>query len=530
MVFDMVTVKRALISCADKTGLDRFASTLAGLGVELVASSGTAAFLKTHGLSVKTVEEFVGMTEQLDGRVKTLHPKLHAGILARRDNAAHLESVGTGGLIDLVIVNVYPFQRTVQQSGVSLEEAIEQIDIGGVALLRAAAKNFNHVAVVCQPQQYHDVAEALIKGQGQLPQTMTRQLAVSAFSLTSDYDTSITRYLASIDRSLPAGERSQTERDQRELPEFASVSVRKRQLLRYGENPHQHAAWYVPAAEAAWGLGTLNQLQGKELSYNNLLDIDAALRCLLELAEPACVVVKHHSLCGLAGAATAFAAYERAYACDAESAFGGIVGANRPIDAALAERLTSTFLEVIVAPSVESDAAERFKKKPNLRVVTLDWPTGHDVGDAWRQLSGSWLLQRSDTVTLKNESLRVVTQRAPTERERADLVFAWHATKHAQSNSIILVQERSTVGIGQGQPSRVGSVRLAIQKAGARSTRAVAASDGFFPFPDSVQLLAEAGITAMIQPGGSIRDAEVIAAADQAGIAMLVTGVRHFRH
>lgn len=513
----MVTVKRALLSCYDKTGLEGLATALAELGVELVASDGTAAFLKQQGLTVRTVEAFAGITEQLDGRVKTLHPKIHAGILARRDEPAHLAAVGAGGLIDLVVVSLYPFQRTVQSRVVSLPEAVEQIDIGGVALLRAAAKNFAHVAVVCEPQQYPAVIEALRRGKGQLPEDLTRRLATAAFHLTSAYDTAISSYLAPDDG--PRG-----------LPEEASVSVRKRQLLRYGENPHQQGAWYVSASGFVWGLGTLSQLQGKALSYNNLLDLDAALRCLLDFDEPTCTIIKHHSHCGLASAATPLEAYRRALACDPESVFGGVVGCNRPVDAAMAEQLTSTFLDVIMAPSVEPKAVPVFGSKPNLRVVTLEWPARVPAGPEWRHLLGSWLLQDPDALTATADSLQVVTQRIPGERERADLLFAWSAVKHVKSNGIVLVSDRATVGIGQGQPSRVGSVRLAIQHAGARSRNAVAASDGFFPFPDSLELLAKAGITAVIQPGGSIRDPEVVAAADAAKMAMLVTGVRHFRH
>ena len=513
----MVVVKRALLSCSEKTGLDGLAGALAELGVELVASSGTAEFLKQHRLAVRTVEEFAGITEQLDGRVKTLHPKIHAGILARRDDPAHIRAVGEAGFIDLVVVTLYPFQQTVERRGVSLPEAVEHIDVGGVALLRAAAKNFAHVAVVCQPQQYPTVIEALRRGKGQLPEDLARRLATAAFHLTSAYDTAISSYLAADDG--PRG-----------FPEAAGVSVRQRQLLRYGENPHQRAAWYVSASGVVWGLGTLTQLQGKALSYNNLLDLDVALRCLLDFDEPTCTVIKHHAPCGLASAAAPLEAYRRVLACDPESAFGGVVGCNRPIDAALAEQLTSTFLEVILAPSVEPQAAAVFGNKPNLRVVTVDWPSRIPPSPEWRHLLGSWLLQDPDTLTVQADSLQVVTQRLPGEQERVDLLFAWRAVKHVKSNGIVLVGDRATVGIGQGQPSRVGSVRLAIQQAGGRSRQAVAASDGFFPFPDSVELLAKAGVTAIIQPGGSVRDAEVVAAADAAKIAMLMTGVRHFRH
>lgn len=523
----MVTVKRALLSCSDKTGLDTFAKELSALGVELVASGGTAEFLTNAGLRVTTVETFAGITEQLDGRVKTLHPKVHAGILARRDDPAHVRSVGAAGLIDLVIVNLYPFAQTVQQPGLSLGDALEQIDVGGVALLRAAAKNFQHVAAVCEPQQYREVTEALRQGRGQLPELLTHRLAVAAFELTSRYDTAIAAFLGSQNsQAAPATSAPHP----RELPSQISVTVRKQQDLRYGENPHQRGGWYVPAAGEAWGLGTLRQLQGKAFSYNNFLDCDAALRCLLDCQEPACVIVKHHSLCGLASAASALEAYERALACDPESAFGGIVGFNRAVEAAVAKPLAAAFLEVILAPGVEASAQTILGAKPSLRVVTVAWPAVRPNEPQWRHLLGGWLLQDPDARTDPAETFKVATTRAPTPEERADLLFAWKAVKHVLSNGITIVRGQATVGIGQGQPSRVGSVRLALQHAGERAKGAVAASDGFFPFPDSIELLAKSGVRAVIQPGGSIRDAQVLAAAEAADVAMVLTGIRHFRH
>jgi len=523
----MVNVKRALLSCSDKTGLDTFAKELAALGVELIATGGTAEFLTKAGLIVTTVETFAGITEQLDGRVKTLHPKIHAGILARRDDPAHVRSVSPAGLIDLVVVNLYPFARTIQQPGLSLGEAIEQIDVGGVALLRAAAKNFQHVATVCEPQQYREVGEALRAGRGQLPETLTHQLAVAAFEMTSRYDTAIAGFL-SAQNSHEAPAEGAARRQA--LPREASVTIRKHADLRYGENPHQRGSWYVPSTGAAWGVGTLRQLQGKALSYNNLLDTDAALRCLLDFEESACVIVKHHSLCGLAGGGSVLQAYERALACDPESAFGGIVGFNRAVDAAAAKQLTATFLEVVLAPAVEPQAQTLLAAKPALRVVTAVWPASRPMELEWRQLLGGWLLQDPDVGALPAEAFKVATKRAPTSEERADLLFAWKAAQHAISNGIAIVREQATVGIGQGQPSRVGSVRVALQQARERAKGAVAASDGFFPFPDSIEWLAKAGVRAVIQPGGSIRDAQVLAAAEAAGMAMVLTGVRHFRH
>jgi phosphoribosylaminoimidazolecarboxamide formyltransferase/IMP cyclohydrolase len=367
--------------------------------------------------------------------------------------------------------------------------------------------------------QYGEVAAALRAGRGQLAEPLARRLATEAFQLTSVYDGAIHAFLG---RDGAAGSAA-------DLPDTASVTVQRQQTLRYGENPHQRGGWYVPADAAPWGLGTLRQLQGKELSYNNLLDLDAAVRCLRDFKEPACAIVKHHGPCGIAVGRRPADAYEGAHACDPESAFGGIVGLNRPLDdAALAKRLTETFLEVIVAPAVSDATAKALSAKKSLRVMTLDWPDPMAGGMQGRQLLGSWLLQDPDQGAAPK--FQVVTTRQPTAAEREDLLFAWTVCGHLLSNGIAVVKGRATVGLGQGQPSRVGSVRLAVRHAGDRARQAVAASDGFFPFPDNIELLAQAGITAVIQPGGSIKDAEVIAAADRAGMAMVMTGVRHFRH
>ncbi len=545
-VIRMVVIKRALLSCSDKTHLESFAGTLSTLGIELVASGGTAGFLIQRGLSVTTVEDFAGMDEQLDGRVKTLHPKIYAGILARRDDPTHVQSVGSQGLIDLVVVNLYPFCDVSGRARTSLEEAIEQIDIGGVALLRAAAKNFVHVAVVCQVQQYGMVAAALQKANGRLSDSLSRQLAIEAFRLTSQYDQAIAEYLSlQRERESKAAEPLSISPTPVACPDLFSLNLRKRQTLRYGENPHQKGAWYLSDSDFVWGLATLTQLQGKELSYNNLLDIDGTFRCLLEFTECTCVIVKHHTPCGVASGASLSQAFQKAYDADAESAFGGIVGFNRPVDGALAEQLSSRFFEVIVAPTVESEALERFLKKPNLRVVTLEWPTSIPSSWQWRQLSGSWLLQDRDKTEESADSFRVATQRQPSQQERMELLFAWKIAKCAKSNSVVIARHLSTLGIGQGQPSRVGAVRVAIEhakrcigdsihqaakSADEGSCDPVAASDGFFPFPDGVELLAKAGVKAIIQPGGSIRDQQVIESADRAHIAMVFTGTRHFRH
>ena len=513
----MAGIKRALLSCHDKTGLERFAKGLVELGVELVASTGTAAFLKEHGISARSVESFAGITEQLDGRVKTLHPRIHAGILARRQAPAHVKAVGEGGLIDLVVVNLYPFEDTIQQPGATLAQAVEQIDIGGVALLRAAAKNFSDVTVISSPQQYPAVLEALTRGKGALPETMRRDLAMVAFALTSRYDRQITRYLGQ------SGATSATEP--------LTLQARPQQSLRYGENPHQRGGWYVPLAGGPEGLARLSQRQGKALSYNNLLDVDTAVRCLADFDRPTCVIVKHASPCGIASADSAAEACRRAYEADAESAFGGIVGVNRPLEAEAASQMTAGFLEVLLAPSIEPAALAVLAKKPNLRVLELaPQATPAASPSDWRSVLGGWLVHDPDTAVLEEASLRVATKRRPTDEERRDLLFAWRAAKHVRSNAIVLAKDEATVGIGQGQPSRVRAVRLAIQNAGARARGAALASDGFLPFPDNVEHAAGAGVTALIQPGGALKDAEVIAAADGAGMAMLFTGIRHFRH
>ncbi|HAM40878.1 MAG: bifunctional phosphoribosylaminoimidazolecarboxamide formyltransferase/IMP cyclohydrolase [Omnitrophica WOR_2 bacterium GWA2_63_20] len=511
----MVTVTRALLSCHDKAGLDVFAKGLRGLGVELVASGGTAAFVQQHGLQVVTVEAFAGIAEQLDGRVKTLHPAIHAGILANRADAAHLRAVGTERLIDLVVVNLYPFEETTRRPETSLGEAIEEIDIGGVALLRGAAKNFQGVAAVSDPSQYPTVLKALQQGKGVLPQALSRELSVAAFALTSRYDASIAAFLSGSD---PLS-----------LPSSISLAVHQHQGLRYGENPHQHSAWYVPSGTPPRGLTALTALQGKALSYNNLVDVDAVVRCLREFERPTCVIVKHASPCGVASDETIQAAFQRAHDGDAESAFGGIVGFNRPLDVETATRLQALFLEVIAAPSIPDAVRSVFAEKPNLRLIELA-PSAPSPSLEWRSIEGGWLVQTPDRALVDPSALRVVTKVKPTASQQCDALFAWACVKHVKSNAVVLANRLTTVGIGQGQPSRVRAVRLAIQHAGVKCRGAAMASDGFFPFPDSVTLAAQAGVRMVIQPGGSLKDAEVIAAADHAGVAMVFTGTRHFRH
>lgn len=511
-------LKRALLSCHDKTGLETFAGGLVQLGIELIASSGTAAFLKQHGLAVRTVEEFAGVTEQLDGRVKTLHPRLHAGILARRDDPDHVKAVGEAGLIDLVVVNLYPFEETVRQPSATLAQALEQIDVGGVALLRAAAKNFSDVIAVSSPQQYATVLDALRRSQGQVSETLRRDLAMAAFALTSRYDRQVTLYLGHGQRpaDVPAS--------------LMTIQAHAQQDVRYGENPHQRGGWYVPVSGQPEGLARLLQRQGKALSYNNLLDVDAAVRCLLDFEDPTCVVVKHASPCAIASASTMDEAYRRAYDSDAESAFGGIVGLNRALDVAAATQMSASFFEVILAPSIKPEALAMLAKKPNLRVLELALQAPSSTWKEWRSVLGGWLVQEPDLAVLDEASLRVVTRKQPSDEERRDLLFAWRAVKHVKSNAIVVAKDRASVGIGQGQPSRVRAVRLALQNAAGRARGAVLASDGFFPFPDAIEVAAQAGVAAIIQPGGSVKDAEVMAAADAAGLAMLFTGMRQFRH
>lgn len=504
---------RALLSVYDRTGLVDFARGLLSLGFELIASGGTARTLSTEGLPVTPVEKLTGFPEMLGGRVKTLHPAIHGGILARR-TPEHLAELTAHGLapIDLVAVNLYPFSQTVARPDVTLDEAIEQIDIGGVALLRAAAKNFASVWVVCDPADYPTVLQALrsnASGEG-----LRRSLAQKAFRHTAVYDAAIASYLAGDTSAFPS---------ELVLP-FVKV-----QDLRYGENPHQQAALYRLAGREP----AFRQLQGKELSYNNLLDMDAAWGLVQEFAEPAVAIIKHTNPCGCAVASSLAEAYPLALAGDPVSAFGGIIAVNRPLDAATVEAIGSLFVEVIVAPDYTPEALERLAAKRDCRVMqaiaSQPWPW------AFRSLADGVLVQTPDTLTENPQDWRTVTRQAPTPEQLTTLYFAWRVCKHTKSNAIVLARVegkcQALVGTGAGQMSRVDSVRIAVAKAGAqRAEGAVLASDAFFPFADGVEEAARAGVRAIVQPGGSKRDAEVIAAADAAGVAMCFTGVRHFRH
>ena len=519
-------ITRALLSVWDKTGVVEFARGLMEFGVEILSTGGTATALRGAGLSVTDLREITGVPEILGGRVKTLHPAVHGGLLAVRDDPAHMAELARHGIqpIDLVAVTLYPFEATVA-GGVDLAGAIEQIDIGGVTLLRAAAKNFEGVVVVSRPSQYDEVLSELRRTQTVNRETRL-QFAREAFARTSGYDAAIARYLGS-----------------KPLPDHLLLAFEKVQDLRYGENPHQRGAFYREPGATAPSVATARQLSGKSLSYNNIYDLDTALELVGEFGEPAAVIVKHAIPCGVGTGETLHEAYLRAREADPVSAFGGIVALNRPVDRATAEALAETFLEAVIAPGFVEDAFNALARKKNLRLMdvgALAQTAGAAGGRGraaeapaqWdlRRVRGGLLVQERDTVDLVEATLRVVTARAPTEREWADLRFAWTVCRYVRSNAIVFARDRQVVGIGAGQMNRVEPVRLAARQAGGRARGAVMASEAFFPFPDAVEVAIKAGVTAVIHPGGSVRDAEVTAAAEAAGIAMVTTGIRHFRH
>jgi phosphoribosylaminoimidazolecarboxamide formyltransferase/IMP cyclohydrolase len=511
-------VKRALVSVSDKSGIVELARALAALGVELISTGGTARLLHKEGLAVTEVSAYTGFAEMLDGRVKTLHPKIHAGLLARRDDATHLAALqGAGiGTIDLLVVNLYPFQATVADPDCRFEDAIENIDIGGPAMLRSAAKNHAAVAVLVDPADYSLVLEE-IKEQGGVSDATRFALAKKAFAHTAAYDGAIANYLSSLKGTYP---------------EMLTLQFHKIDDLRYGENPHQAAAFYRDLHAIAGSLAHYRQLQGKELSYNNIADADAAWECVKSFAEPACVIVKHANPCGVALGADLRSAYESALRTDPVSAFGGILAFNRALDRATAEAVGKQFAEVIIAPRIESEAQKELSGKANLRV--LEVPLAHEAQPHdYKRVGGGLLVQSTDAALLHEKELKTVTRKKPTEAEMRDLLFAWRVAKYVKSNAIVFCRGGATLGIGAGQMSRLDSARVAALKAkDARLDLAgsVAASDAFFPFRDGLDALADAGAAAVIQPGGSLRDAEVIAAADERGIAMVFTGMRHFRH
>ena len=524
---------------SDKTGLTEFATGLAGLGFELVSTGGTAAALAAAGLAVRNVSEVTGFPEMMDGRVKTLHPRVHGGILARRDHPEDRVAMRAQGIepIDVVVVNLYPFAETARRSASSVADIVEQIDIGGPSLVRAAAKNFAHVLVVVDPADYAAVLEALAAPV--VPLERRLGLARQAFAHTARYDAMVAGVLedvvvrgGALERSAPLGAI--------DWPDELSIGLRRVRGLRYGENPHQQAAWYADATES--GFGVAEVLQGRELSYTNLLDLDAAWRIALEFTdEPVAIVVKHTNPCGVATGATPAEAYERARAADAQSAFGGIVGLNRRIDRDTATALVSTFIEAVLAPGVDLDARDVLARKPNMRVVQVGAaPAASRFGWESRAILGGMLVQERDVVTEgavdwgataeRPEGLRVVTTRRPTPEEWRALRFAWRVAAHVKSNAVIFTDATATRAVGAGQMSRVDAVRVAMAKAGATLAGSVAASDAFFPFRDGLDAVAAAGATAVVQPGGSVRDQEVVEAANEHGLAMVFTGRRHFRH
>ena len=524
-----MAIERALISVYDKTGIVEFARELATLSVEIVSTGGTAKLLREAGVAVRDVAELTGWPEMLGGRVKTLHPKVHGGILFQRGKAGDRAQVAEYGIepIDLVVVNLYPFSATAATPGVTADELIENIDIGGPAMVRSAAKNFQSVGVVTDPADYAAiVAELHSKRELALPTRLA--LARKAYARTARYDGEIATELERVsatDGSISIGELSQ-------LPERINIAIERRQSMRYGENPHQAAALYIPAGAAPSGLAGAKQLQGKELSYNNLVDLDAAWALVAEFHRPGVAIIKHNNPCGAAEQDVLADAYLKALACDPVSAFGGVIAINRVLDAATAEELSKLFVECIVAPGYEPAALEKFAAKKNLRL--LEMQRGESVHELdIKRISGGFLVQDPDEHELAEADLKVATDRAPTAEEMRGLMFGWKVCKHVKSNAIVFAREGQTVGVGAGQMSRVDSVKIAVIKAATAKlslTGSVVASDAFFPFPDGVEEAGKAGATAVIQPGGSMRDGEVIVAANKLGMAMVFSGVRHFRH
>ena len=519
----MRKIQRALVSVSDKSGIVELARALAALGVQILSTGGTAGLLAREGIAVTEVSAYTGFPEMLDGRVKTLHPKIHAALLARRDDASHLAALRAAGIepIDLLIVNLYPFQASVADPDCRLEDAIENIDIGGPAMLRAAAKNHAGVAVVVDPADYAPLL-AEMRANGGLSDARRFALARKVFAHTAAYDGAIANYLFSLDEH----------RRRAEYPQVLSLQLRKLLDLRYGENPHQSAAFYSDERPVHGGLAGLRQAQGKELSYNNIADADTAWECVKSFAEPACVIVKHANPCGVAVADAPLAAYEKAFKTDPVSAFGGILAFNRALDEAAARAIAGQFAEVIVAPRVEPAALGVFSRKANLRVLEIALSHEAQAHD-YKRVGGGMLVQSSDAKVLHRNELKIVTRIQPTESQLSDLLFAWRVAKFVKSNAIVFCRGGMTLGIGAGQMSRVDSARIAAFKAAnAKLSLAgsVVASDAFFPFRDGLDVVLDAGAQAVIQPGGSVRDDEVIAAADQHGAVMVFTGVRHFRH
>ena len=513
---------RAIVSVLDKTGVADFASKLSRLGFEVFSTGGTKKAIAEAGVPVKSVSQITGFPEILNGRVKTLHPAVHGGLLARRDLASHMAELTKNNIqpIDMVVVNLYPFVQTVSKEGVTLDEALENIDIGGPTMIRAAAKNFPGVMVVVDPADYQLIIEKLEKGGLDIAER--KRLAQKAFQHVASYDTAIAQYLR---------------QDSEDLPDEMTIALKKRYDLRYGENPHQKAAFYAErtvAGKQDTGITWARQLWGKELSFNNILDADAAWGAAVDFAAATVAIVKHTNTCGLASHPDIAEAYRRAFTGDPVSAFGGIIASNRRVNLELVEGMGKTFYEIIIAPEYDDAALKALKKRKNLRILLAGLPADYAATPIgyldYRRVRGGLLVQASDTLAEDSLGLKTVTKRRPTEEELADLMFAWRAVKHIKSNAILLVKDKTLLGMGAGQPNRVVSVSIASTKAGDKARGSVMASDAMFPFPDSVEQAAEVGVTAIIQPGGSIRDEDSIAAADKHNIAMVFTGIRHFRH
>jgi phosphoribosylaminoimidazolecarboxamide formyltransferase / IMP cyclohydrolase len=521
----------ALISVSDKSGILEFAQALHALGIRLISTGGTAKLLADQGLPVTEVAELTGFPEMLDGRVKTLHPKVHGGLLARRDTPEHMAAIKAHGIatIDLLVVNLYPFEATVARSGCTLADAIENIDIGGPAMVRSAAKNWKDVGVLTDASQYETVL-AELRNDGKLSDKTRFALAVAAFNRISNYDAAISDYLSSL----------QEDGTRNLFPAQANGRFVKLQDLRYGENPHQQAAFYRDLYPAPGSLVSARQLQGKELSYNNIADADAAWECVKGFGEPACVIVKHANPCGVAVGKDAVESYSKAFKTDPTSAFGGIIAFNRTVDGAAAQAISRQFVEVLMAPAFSPEALDVFAKKANVRVLEIalppggatDWDNGRNAMDVKRVGSGL-LMQTADNHELTLADLKVVTQKQPTSEQLQDLLFAWKVAKFVKSNAIVFCKDGMTMGVGAGQMSRLDSARIAsikAQHAGLSLQGTAAASDAFFPFRDGLDVIVDSGATCVIQPGGSMRDEEVIAAANERGVAMVFSGVRHFRH
>lgn len=527
---DIVRIERALLSVSDKTSLEPLAAGLVALGVELVSTGGTAAALRAMGHRVRDVSELTGSPEMMDGRVKTLHPRVHGGLLGVRGNAEHEAAMTAHGIapIDLAVINLYPFAQTVARRA-ARDEIIENIDIGGPAMVRSAAKNHAAVAILTDPAQYEGFLAALAEHAGGTPLALRRRLAAEAYAHTAAYDAAVASWFATADQ----GET---------FPGLLPLALKRAETLRHGENPHQSAALYLPQGESG-GISAAHQVQGKALSYNNLNDADGALELIAEFrnAGPACAIIKHANPCGVATGETLAAAYRAAFECDPVSAFGGIIAVNAPLDGPTAEAITDIFTEVVIAPDADDAARAVFAKKKNLRLLlTGSLPDPRRTGLALRQIGGGMLVQTRDNGSVTQTDCKVVTRRAPSDAEWADMLFAWTVARHVKSNAIIYAQGGATAGIGAGQMSRLDSTRIAARKAEDAAERwgwerprtigSAVASDAFFPFPDGLLAAADAGATAIIQPGGSIKDDEVIAAADERGLAMVFAGMRHFRH